>query len=76
MTLSAPVIFGQPVIFDFRLLHLALPHQLAVESWAELDATYLARTDLCLLKLHSSGDAPVVALFDTGVGVSVRMLPT
>ncbi|MFC1466403.1 MAG: pepsin/retropepsin-like aspartic protease family protein [Candidatus Brachytrichaceae bacterium NZ_4S206] len=71
VTLNAPVLYGQPVIFDFRLLHLALPHQLAVESWAELDATYLARTDLCLLKLHASGDAPVVVLFDTGAGVSV-----
>lgn len=69
ITLNASLIFEQPLVFDFRLLHLALPHQIAVPSWVEIEATYLEKTNLCLFTLQSDG-RDVVAIFDTGAGIS------
>lgn len=41
-----------------------------ITSWKELEAIYLEKTDLCLLRLESTGKS-LFALFDTGAGLSV-----
>lgn len=68
--LNASIIYGQPLIFDFRLLHLARPNQISIASWHELKAIYLEKTNLCLIRLESAGKS-LFALFDTGAGISV-----
>lgn len=70
VVLSSSIIYGRPLILDFRLLHFAQPHQMPITSWKELEATYLEKTDLCLIRLESTGKS-LFTLFDTGAGLSV-----
>lgn len=70
VVLSSSIVYGQPLILDFRLLHFAQPHQMTSVSWNELEAIYLPKTDLCLIRLETAGKE-LFALFDTGAGLSV-----
>lgn len=70
LVLNAAIVYGQRLILDFRLLHFARPHQMPSISWNELEAVYLQKTDLCLIRLEAAGK-PLFALFDTGAGLSV-----
>lgn len=67
--LNSSIIYGQPLIFDFRLLHLVQPHQLSILTWSEVEAKYLEKTNLCLIQLKFA-EKSITALFDTGAGIS------
>lgn len=68
--LNASIIYGQPLLLDFRLLCVAQPNPISSPSWSELTATYLETTNLCIVELEAVGKS-LFALFDTGAGISV-----
>lgn len=70
VVLNAAIIYARPLILDFRLLHIAQPHQLSIEVWHELETIFLNNTNLCIIRLETAGQ-PLFALFDTGAGLSV-----
>lgn len=70
VTLDAPTIFAQAVVFDFRVLGIMPAKQVSGDSWIELQAKFLASTELLVIYL-TSRNKTVAALFDTGAGLSV-----
>lgn len=69
VTLDAPTIFSQPILFDFHLLAIARPAALSGVAWQPLPARF-TESGLCFVQLAAES-APVWALFDTGAGFSV-----
>ena len=69
VTLDAPTIFSQPILFDFHLLAIARPAVLSGVSWQSLPA-WFSKDGLCFVQLDTESK-PVWALFDTGAGFTV-----
>ncbi len=66
--LDAPTIFAEAVILDFWLLSVSRPDQRDQDLWLAAPAWFIQ--DICLIELESRS-GPVMALFDTGAGISV-----
>ncbi|RMG39715.1 MAG: hypothetical protein D6732_03895 [Methanobacteriota archaeon] len=69
IVLSGQELFGQGVIYDFRLLGCLPCNKIEGTGWEEVTAEFL-ENGLCIIEMEAGGKA-VNALFDTGAGISV-----
>lgn len=69
ITLDGPILFKQPLIYDFRMLGLLPVGNRSLDGWFDVPCEFL-EAGLCIVEMNCNGK-PVKALFDTGAGLSV-----
>ncbi len=69
LTLDAPTIFAQPVVFDFHLMAIGRPSAYQATPWQPIPTAF-HDVGVCFVQLEAPASS-VWALFDTGAGFTV-----